>query len=161
MNHLRKSLFLLCCLVILSPVPVFAKHKGVPHDEHQDHAHDHQDHEHRSKHEEALIAKPNLDYPRLTRTREIDIALSAGGEPIIVEVLGMVCDFCAKSMNKTFGKREEVAAVYVNLDTKSLNLVLNDGYELADAEVTRLVTRAGFRLTSIRRGPDALGTAKP
>ena len=56
----------------------------------------------------------------LTRTDAIEAALSEGGEPIVADVLGVVCDFCALAMNKIFGKRGEVAALYVDLDTKAL-----------------------------------------
>ena len=51
----------------------------------------------------------------ITQTDDVAAAL-AGGAPVVVGVLGVVCDFCATAMNKTFGKRDEVAAVYVDLD---------------------------------------------
>lgn len=96
----------------------------------------------------------------LSRTAEIDAALANGGEPVVVDVLGVVCDFCAKAMNKTFGKRSEVAAVYVDLDTKTLNLVMNVGESLSDAQIDKLVEKAGYKLAAIRRGADALNTGR-
>jgi len=96
----------------------------------------------------------------LSRTAEIDAALANGGEPVVVDVLGVVCDFCAKAMNKTFGNRSEVAAVYVDLDTKTLNLVMNVGQSLSDAQIDKLVEKAGYKLAAIRRGPDALNTGR-
>jgi hypothetical protein len=71
-------------------------------------------------------AAPQSAEPLLTLADRPDLsaALSAGGEPVVASVLGAVCDFCAMAMNKTFGKRDEVAAVYVDLDAKTLNLVL-------------------------------------
>ncbi|MGF1545066.1 MAG: heavy-metal-associated domain-containing protein [Parvularculaceae bacterium] len=92
----------------------------------------------------------------LTRTDEIDRALAAGGAPIVADVLGVVCDFCAKAMNKTFGERDDVAAVYVDLDNKTLNLVITEGATLSDAEIERLVRKAGYRLSAIRRGAAAV-----
>ena len=92
----------------------------------------------------------------LTRTPEIESALIAGGEPVVVEVLGVVCDFCAKAMNKTFGKRDDVSAVYVDLDTKTLNLVLTPGAQTPDAEIERLVVRAGYKTKAIHRGEGLL-----
>ena len=44
------------------------------------------------------------DGPALTRTQDIESALVKGGEPIVADVLGVVCDFCALAMNKIFGK---------------------------------------------------------
>lgn len=91
------------------------------------------------------------DYVTLSRTDEIDIALSAGGEPVVVEVLGVVCDFCAKAMNRTFGRRDDVSAVHVDLDTKTLNLVLVSGAAIDDAEINRVVEDSGYKTKAIHR----------
>ena len=67
----------------------------------------------------------------ITHTNEISAALANGGAPVVVDVLGVVCDFCATAMNKIFSKRDEVAAIYVDLDKKTLSLVINDGSDLS------------------------------
>jgi hypothetical protein len=95
----------------------------------------------------------------LTRTDEIDRALAAGGAPIVADVLGVVCDFCAIAMNKIFGNQPEVAAVYVDLDTKALSLVLSPSGSLSDAEIADLAVQAGYRIAAIRRDEAALGVA--
>jgi len=69
----------------------------------------------------------------------------------------VVCDFCALAMNKIFGSRPEVAAVYVDLDTKALSLVLSPGSGLSDAEIAELAVQAGYRIAAIRRDEAALG----
>ena len=99
------------------------------------------------------------DGPILTRTQDIDSALAQGGEPIVADVLGVVCDFCALAMNKIFSKREEVAAIYVDLDTKALNLVLVPGASMSDQTIADLAVQAGYRIADVRRGDEALGTA--
>ena len=68
-------------------------------------------------------------------------------------------DFCALAMNKIFGKREEVAAIYVDLDTKALSLVLAPGASLSDQTIAELAVQAGYRIADIRRGDEALGIA--
>ena len=78
---------------------------------------------------------------------------------IVADVLGVVCDFCALAMNKIFSKREEVAAIYVDLDTKALNLVLVPGASLSDQTIADLAVQAGYRIADVRRGDEALGTA--
>ena len=93
----------------------------------------------------------------LTRTDEIDRALAAGGAPIVADVLGVVCDFCAIAMNKIFGDQPEVAAVYVDLDTKALSLVLSPSGSLSDAAIADLAVQAGYRIAAIRRDEAALG----
>ena len=93
----------------------------------------------------------------LFHTPKIDAALASGGEPVVVEVLGAVCDFCAQAMNRTFSRKNEVAAVYVDLDTKTLNLVLISKDALSDDQIDRLVVRSGYKTKSIQRGPGVLG----
>lgn len=132
--------------------------------EHHDHsthtAHDM--HEHHD-HQEAEIAGASRDGHAatseaiLTRTEDIESALAEGGEPIVADVLGVVCDFCAVAMNKIFGKREEVAAIYVDLDTKALSLVLVPGASLSDETIAELAVQAGYRIADVRRGDAALG----
>ena len=93
----------------------------------------------------------------LFHNQKIDAALASGGEPVVVEVLGAVCDFCAQAMNRTFSRKNEVAAVYVDLDTKTLNLVLISKNALSDDQIDRLVVRSGYKTKSIQRGPGVLG----
>lgn len=120
-----------------------------PHDHHgSNHAgHDHSNHG-TTSHDSGGAA--------LQRNAAINTALAQGGSPVVADLLGVVCDFCAKSMDKTFGRRAEVSAVYVDLDTKTLNLVLKPGHNLSNSQIDDLVKNAGYRLSSIRRGASAL-----
>ena len=70
---------------------------------------------------------------------------------ITVGLNGLVCDFCSIALNKTFKKHDAVAATYVDLDTKSMSVVLKDGASLDDAEVTKLVKKAGYNISGIKR----------
>ena len=97
------------------------------------------------------------DLLSLSRTDDIDAALQAGGEPVVVRVLGAVCDFCAIAMNKTFGRRDDVAAVHVDLDAKTLNLVLRPGSTLSDEALRKLVKKSGYQADAIVRGAPAAG----
>ncbi|XBQ17678.1 MAG: heavy-metal-associated domain-containing protein [Oceanicaulis sp.] len=86
---------------------------------------------------------------------DIEAALAQGGSLVLAEVNGMVCDFCATAMTKTFGRRDEVAAVHVDLDTKQLQLVLREGMSMDDEAISDLVTRSGYETVAIRRGTGA------
>jgi hypothetical protein len=126
---------------------------------HQDHS-THSDHADLHKDEgEAGTDTSNSTHPVMTHTDTISDALAEGGEPIVADVLGVVCDFCALAMNKIFGQREEIAAVYVDLDTKALNLVLIPGATLSDETIAELAVQAGYRVAAVRRGEQALGNA--
>ena len=140
----------------------------IPHPLSAQEHHDHSTHTAHDMHEhhgdqEAEVANTSHDGHAstseaiLTRTEDIESALAEGGEPIVADVLGVVCDFCAVAMNKIFGKREEVAAIYVDLDTKALSLVLVPGASLSDETIAELAVQAGYRIAEVRRGDAALG----
>ena len=121
-------------------------------------AQEHQDHEEAESGHAPHSVHGASDGPILTRTEDIDSALAQGGEPIVADVLGVVCDFCALAMNKIFSEREEVAAIYVDLDTKALNLVLAPGASMSDQTIADLAVQAGYWIADVHRGDEALGT---
>ena len=101
----------------------------------------------------STAAEPADASLRLADQPEITTALSQGGEPIVAKVLGAVCDFCAVAMNKTVGRRDGVAAVYVDLDAKTLSIVMEPGETMPDEEIHKLVKKAGYKVDAIVRGP--------
>lgn len=96
--------------------------------------------------------KADSGHLKLANQPELAAALAAGGEPIVAKVLGAVCDFCATAMNKTFGKRDDVAAVYVDLDAKTLNIVLKPNASMDDKTLRKAVKKSGYKVDSIARG---------
>ena len=82
---------------------------------------------------------------------KVAAALAEGGSLVGVDVLGMVCDFCAVALEKTFNKREEVAAVAVNLDTKAISVVMRAGADMSDEDIETLVAKSGYKIAAIRR----------
>lgn len=81
-------------------------------------------------------------------------AFAAGecNNTVNLKVTGLVCDFCARSIEKTFGKREEVTDVKVDLDAGDILLTLKDGKSLDDGELKKLITDAGYDLKGITKG---------
>jgi hypothetical protein len=134
------------------------KHAEMNHDHGAEHDHgadqEHGAHDHSAMvHDHDMAMKPAT----ITHTDEISAALAGGGAPVVVDVLGVVCDFCATAMNRIFSKRDEVAAIYVDLDKKTLSLVINDGSDLSDEQIEKLAKRAGYRIAAIRRDSEAMG----
>ena len=127
-------------------------HAGMNHDHGAEHDHG-ANHEHGSRDHGAMA----MNAATITHTDEISAALANGGAPVVVDVLGVVCDFCATAMNKIFSKRDEVAAIYVDLDKKTLSLVINDGSDLSDKQIEKLAKQAGYRIAAIRRDSEAMG----
>jgi len=98
----------------------------------------------------AAAAKPKvkkMSGPELVQVADVSVGLS-----------GLVCDFCAIALNKTFKKRKEVSGTYVDLDTKTLSVTFYDGKTLDDGTITKLVERAGYNVTGITRKGEAAMT---
>ena len=68
-----------------------------------------------------------------------------------VEVNGMVCDFCARALEKVFSKKQEVAAIDVDLDNGKISINFNDGADLEDSTIQKLVTNSGYDVVQINR----------
>lgn len=162
-----KYLTLVAALAL--PMSAFADHSnegldhhampGMQHGDHDhEHAHQHEDagHDGHGEHEGHGHGAMSMA-ATITQTDDVAAALAAGGAPVVVDVLGVVCDFCATAMNKIFGKRDEVAAVYVDLDKKTLSLVIGEGEALTDKQIEKLAKKAGYRIAAIRRDSEALG----
>lgn len=71
---------------------------------------------------------------------------------VIVKVDGMVCDFCAQSIQKVFGKQESVEQTFVDLDKGEIIVDLKDGQQLDDETITKLVVDSGYNVTEIKHG---------
>lgn len=93
-------------------------------------------------------------------------ALAAGASPrpavpagapaatnAVIQVNGLVCDFCAQSLEKVLGRKPEVARVSVDMDAQQVRIGFRPGRSLPDEELRRLITNAGFATVSISRSP--------
>lgn len=103
------------------------------------HAHDSTPHDHRAA---DVPAKSTLPAP--------------GGQIATVDVLGVVCDFCATALTKNFERRAEVAAAHVDLDAKTLTLAFKPGRSMSDAQISELVTKSGYKLSAVHRSGGGL-----
>lgn len=74
-----------------------------------------------------------------------------GGKHVTVGLNGLVCDYCAQSMKKIFGKKDPVSAVEVDLTKKTMTLDIKKGAELSDEDIRAGVTDAGYSVTGITR----------
>ncbi len=79
----------------------------------------------------------------------------AADRTLTATINGLVCDFCAQALEKVFGKRDEVQAVEVNLNEKRLSLAMQDGADLEDETVRKLIEDSGYNTVSIDRNYDA------
>lgn len=75
----------------------------------------------------------------------------AAGIPadITIKVNGMVCDFCARAVEKVFRKQDAVNDITVDLDKSEIVVDLKDGQNLDDDTINALVTDSGYAVEAI------------
>ncbi len=71
---------------------------------------------------------------------------------VMVKVNGLVCDFCARALEKVFGEKNEVEKINVNLDKGEIAITLKPGQTLDEAIIKKLVEDAGYTPTDVKKG---------
>ena len=70
---------------------------------------------------------------------------------INVFVNGLVCDFCARSIEKIFKKEESVSNIEVNLEKMLITIYVNENKILNDKTIKKLINDSGYDVTEIYR----------
>ncbi|GLS24326.1 heavy-metal-associated domain-containing protein [Marinibactrum halimedae] len=71
---------------------------------------------------------------------------------IDIEVNGLVCDFCARALEKVFGRNDSVQDVQVNLDEGKVSVILKPNKIISDDDLRELIQDSGYNVASIDRG---------
>jgi copper chaperone CopZ len=81
------------------------------------------------------------------------LAVAASGSAATIEmtVNGLVCAFCAQGIEKKLKKFPATAEVVVNLEHRLVAVSLKDGQDIADADLRKALTGAGYTVKSIDR----------
>lgn len=96
----------------------------------------------------ALVAAPLASAQPQTTPAQKTAPFTADA---VVSVNGLVCDFCAQAIQKSFGRHAEVNAVRVDLTAKVVSIDFKPNATLDDAAIRRIITNAGYTVVSIRR----------
>ena len=72
-------------------------------------------------------------------------------EVLSISVNGLVCDFCARSIEKLFSKKESVKSINVNLEQMLITISLKKGKSLNDDIITKVITDSGYDIGEISR----------
>lgn len=115
-------------LALFLSTHAFAGHSGG--DEHN-HAHTHSDKSSKAS------ASANTSVPK---------------GAVEVDVNGLVCDFCARALEKVFSKKDEVDSIKVDLNNKLITIYFKEGKKLSDEEITQLISDSGYTVEGIRHG---------
>lgn len=73
-------------------------------------------------------------------------------DTINVKVNGLVCDFCARALEKVFGKRDEVSGINVDLDKGEVVIATKPGQTIEDDDIKSLILDSGYNVTDIKKG---------
>lgn len=80
-----------------------------------------------------------------------EITPTSSTSSIFVNVKGMVCDFCARGLEKGFGKRNEVENINIDMSNNLITINLKADATLDDETITELVKSNGISVEHINR----------
>ena len=66
-----------------------------------------------------------------------------------IEVLGMVCAFCAQGLDKSFKAQKNVKDVFVNLENNFVAIESKDENGIDDKLITSIITDSGYDIQKI------------
>ena len=72
-------------------------------------------------------------------------------EILNISVKGLVCDFCARSIEKLFKKENSVEEIDVNLEKMLIIIRLKNGETLNNEKVIKLINDSGYDVQEINR----------
>ena len=79
------------------------------------------------------------------------VATGSMAATIEMTVNGLVCAFCAQGIEKKLKKFPATAEVVVSLEHRLVAVSLKDGQDIADADLRKALTDAGYTVKAISR----------
>jgi copper chaperone CopZ len=79
------------------------------------------------------------------------VAANSTAATIEMTVNGLVCAFCAQGIEKKLKKFPATAEVLVSLEHRLVAVSLKDGQDIADADLRKALTDAGYTVKEISR----------
>ena len=90
--------------------------------------------------------------PPASQTMQQAVAAAQCADKTNIKVNGLVCDFCARALEKVFSQKGEVAGISVDLDAGNVTVAFKPGQTLDDTTLKGMITDAGYNVTQIERG---------
>ena len=87
----------------------------------------------------------------LTTFKKIKSQNKIENEGLSISVNGLVCDFCARSIEKLFSKKESVKSINVNLEEMLITINLKKGKILNDDIIRQVIRDSGYDIKEINR----------
>lgn len=70
-------------------------------------------------------------------------------DAVDIKVEGLICEFCAETVEKLFHKRPEVADVTIDLPGQSIHIRYVEGQKLENETLQKMITDAGYEVVHI------------
>ena len=97
-----------------------------------------------------LLASPSYSAFRFP-AKALEQAATQQETSIRVVTKGVVCAFCAQGLKNTFGENPAIKKVRFDEEFNYMELVLNDGAEISDEEISQGVEDSGYEVEEIIR----------
>ena len=136
---MKKILF----LFITFSLTTFANN---PNEEHQ-HSH-HQHHSHEGHMHEMLVDGKKLEVDPIRFDRFVENLSNA--QIAVVDVNGMVCDFCARGIEKAFQKDSSIKRIDVDLSKGKVLLAYSNGVEIDFDDIKKKILANGQNATGMK-----------
>lgn len=88
------------------------------------------------------------------------VSTLASAKTIEMNVNGLVCAFCAQGISKTMKSFPATDGVFVSLEHRMVAVHLKDGQDIADAQLRKAITDAGYKLVAVQRTDSSLAEIK-
>ena len=135
----------LTIITLLATAPAYAGHDSMEPSTPHDH----------SKIDYGSMDHSTMDHSthEAAKAPEEQTEINASCEDTInVNVNGLVCDFCARALEKVFSKRENVEGIKVDLDNGNVVVAMKPGKTIDDKTLTQLITDSGYNVRGIEKG---------
>ena len=89
----------------------------------------------------SIVLKPN----------QINSQENEKNEILYISINGLVCDFCARSIEKLFKKKSAVKNININLEEMLVTIFLKKGETINNQIINQIIIDSGYDVKEIRR----------
>ena len=90
----------------------------------------------------------------------LGVAITSNAATIEMEVNGLVCAFCAQGIEKKLRTFPATSDVVVSLEERLVAVSTKEGQDIADDELRRALTDAGYTVVNIRREDESIDAVR-
>ena len=85
------------------------------------------------------------------KLNQINSQENENNEILYISINGLVCDFCARSIEKLFKKKSAVKNININLDEMLVTIFLKKGETINNQIINQIIIDSGYDIKEIRR----------